>query len=106
MFTNTLDKNLPAANSMPLNWITQVGKPAVKSKDVSSSLESTFLDKPYNPMVNAGSIVVNSLLQCLMKPEMSMAEKFDYVNNYIKVREKVECFVPPKRGTKMFFFYF
>jgi hypothetical protein len=36
-------------------------------------------------MVNTGSIVVNSLLQILMKPEMSVAEKFDYVNDYIKV---------------------
>ena len=37
-------------------------------------------------MVNTGSIVVNSLLQTLMKPDMSTAEKFDYVNDYIKVR--------------------
>ena len=35
-------------------------------------------------MVNSGSIVINSLLQTLMKPEMSNAEKFDDVNNYIK----------------------
>ena len=38
-------------------------------------------------MVNSGSIVINSLLQNLMKPEMSGAEKFDYINDYIKVRE-------------------
>ncbi|TRY72687.1 hypothetical protein TCAL_05393 [Tigriopus californicus] len=49
-----------------------------------NAIELDYTNKPYNPMVNAGSIVVNSLLQCLMKPEMSMAEKFDYVNNYIK----------------------
>jgi len=36
-------------------------------------------------MVNTGSIVVNSLLQTLMKPEMSTASKFDYINDYIKV---------------------
>ena len=35
-------------------------------------------------MVNSGSIIVNSLLQTLMKPEMSGAEKFDEINNYIK----------------------
>lgn len=46
----------------------------------------SHVEKPYNPMVNAGSIVVNSLLQNLMKPEMSGAEKFDYVNDYIKVK--------------------
>jgi hypothetical protein len=36
-------------------------------------------------MVNAGSILINSLLQNVMKPEMSDAEKFDYINDYIKV---------------------
>ena len=35
-------------------------------------------------MVNSGSIIINSLLQTLMKPEMSGAEKFDEINNYIK----------------------
>ena len=37
-------------------------------------------------MVNSGSILTNALLQTLMKPEMSLAEKFDYVNDYVKVR--------------------
>ena len=36
-------------------------------------------------MVNSGSIVVNALLQNVMKPDMSGAEKFDYLNDYIKV---------------------
>ena len=36
-------------------------------------------------MVNSGSILTNALLQSLMKPEMSLAEKFDYVNDYVKV---------------------
>ena len=35
-------------------------------------------------MVNSGSIIVNSLLQTLMKPDMTSAEKFDEINNYIK----------------------
>ena len=35
-------------------------------------------------MVNSGSIIINSLLQTLMKSEMSRAEKFDEINNYIK----------------------
>ena len=42
-------------------------------------------EKPHNPMVNSGSILTNALLQSLMKPEMSLAEKFDYVNDYVKV---------------------
>ena len=40
--------------------------------------------KPHNPMVNSGSIIVNSLLQTLMKPDMTSAEKFDEINNQIK----------------------
>ena len=38
-------------------------------------------------MVNSGSIVVNALLQNLMQPDMSGAEKFDYLNDYIKVKK-------------------
>lgn len=44
-------------------------------------------EKPHNPMVNSGSIMINALLQNLMKPEMSLAEKFDYINDYIKVNK-------------------
>lgn len=36
-------------------------------------------------MVNAGSIVVLSLLLNLTQVEMSLAEKFDWVMNYLKV---------------------
>ena len=46
----------------------------------------SIAEKPHNPMVNTGSILVSSLLQTLMKPDMSTAEKFDYINDYIKVR--------------------
>ena len=38
-------------------------------------------------MVNSGSILTNALLQTLMQPEMSLAEKFDYVNDYVKVNQ-------------------
>ena len=37
-------------------------------------------------MVNAGSIIINSLIQTLVKPEISLAEKFEYLNDYIKVK--------------------
>jgi glutaminase len=40
--------------------------------------------KPHNPMVNAGAIVVSSLLKTLIKPELSLAEKFDYTQEYFK----------------------
>ena len=38
--------------------------------------------KPHNPMVNSGSIIVNSLLQTLMKPDMTSAEKFWGPNHF------------------------
>ncbi|XP_029506219.1 glutaminase kidney isoform, mitochondrial-like isoform X3 [Oncorhynchus nerka] len=37
-------------------------------------------DKPHNPMVNAGAIVISSLI----KPGSNKAEKFDYVMDFIK----------------------
>ncbi|XP_045551909.1 glutaminase liver isoform, mitochondrial isoform X2 [Salmo salar] len=41
---------------------------------------SDFQDKPHNPMVNAGAIVISSLL----KPNSNKAERFDYVMEYLK----------------------
>uniref|UniRef100_A0A1B6DQU4 glutaminase n=1 Tax=Clastoptera arizonana TaxID=38151 RepID=A0A1B6DQU4_9HEMI len=40
--------------------------------------------KPHNPMINAGAILVCSLLKTLVKSEMTLAEKFDYTMNYFK----------------------
>ncbi|KAM3877798.1 glutaminase kidney isoform, mitochondrial-like [Diretmus argenteus] len=37
-------------------------------------------DKPHNPMVNAGAIVISSLI----KPGSNKAEKFDYVMEFVK----------------------
>ncbi|XP_036435137.1 glutaminase liver isoform, mitochondrial [Colossoma macropomum] len=37
-------------------------------------------DKPHNPMMNAGAIVISSLL----KPGSKKAEKFDYMMDYVK----------------------
>lgn len=37
-------------------------------------------EKPHNPMVNAGAIVITSLI----KPRSKMAEKFDYVMEFLK----------------------
>lgn len=35
-------------------------------------------------MINAGAILVCSLLKTLIKPEMTLAEKFDFTMNYFK----------------------
>ncbi|XP_020278119.1 glutaminase kidney isoform, mitochondrial isoform X4 [Pseudomyrmex gracilis] len=40
--------------------------------------------KPHNPMINAGAILVCSLLKELIKPEMGLAEKFDFTMDYFK----------------------
>nr|XP_012219812.1 PREDICTED: glutaminase liver isoform, mitochondrial isoform X5 [Linepithema humile] len=40
--------------------------------------------KPHNPMINAGAILICSLLKGLVKPEMGLAEKFDFTMNYFK----------------------
>lgn len=40
--------------------------------------------KPHNPMINAGSILVCSLLKTLVHSEMTLAEKFDFTMNYFK----------------------
>ncbi|KAJ9586855.1 hypothetical protein L9F63_019537 [Diploptera punctata] len=40
--------------------------------------------KPHNPMINAGAILVCTLLKTLVIPEMNLAEKFDYTMNYFK----------------------
>ncbi|XP_029689744.1 glutaminase kidney isoform, mitochondrial isoform X2 [Takifugu rubripes] len=37
-------------------------------------------DKPHNPMVNAGAIVISSLI----KPDLNKAERFDYVMEFLK----------------------
>ncbi|KAG1671954.1 Glutaminase kidney isoform, mitochondrial [Nymphon striatum] len=40
--------------------------------------------KPHNPMINAGAIITASLLAMLVKPEMKMSDKFDYICQYFK----------------------
>lgn len=40
--------------------------------------------KPHNPMINAGAIVVCSLLKTLVHPDMTPSEKFDFIMDYFK----------------------
>lgn len=41
-----------------------------------------FPEQPHNPMINAGAILVCSLMKTLVNPEMTLAEKFDYTQNW------------------------
>lgn len=44
-------------------------------------------------MINAGAIIVCAVINTLAKPEMSLAEKFDFVMNYFEVsRNKGNCY--------------
>uniref|UniRef100_A0A1B6CB91 glutaminase n=1 Tax=Clastoptera arizonana TaxID=38151 RepID=A0A1B6CB91_9HEMI len=40
--------------------------------------------KPHNPMINAGAILIGCLLQVLVKPGLTLAEKFDFTMDYFK----------------------
>lgn len=42
------------------------------------------IEKPHNPMINAGAILVCALLKTLVKPQMTLAEKFDYTMQWFK----------------------
>ena len=42
-------------------------------------------NKPFNPMLNSGAIMIASLAHSLMRPEMPLAEKFEFMQNYFRV---------------------
>lgn len=46
-------------------------------------------DQPHNPMVNSGAIMSASILLYLVKPEMDMAQKYDYVFDFFKASQSV-----------------
>ncbi|CAB4064050.1 glsA [Lepeophtheirus salmonis] len=78
----------------PLNYgiaLNELGQETVHqyvgvepSGQKSNDLELDTNNRPHNPFVNSGAIVINSLLQTLVKPEMSFAEKFDFISTYLK----------------------
>ncbi|XP_052131728.1 putative glutaminase 2 [Frankliniella occidentalis] len=41
-------------------------------------------NRPHNPMVNSGAIVVCSMLKQLLRPEMTSAQKFEFTLNFIQ----------------------
>lgn len=43
------------------------------------------IDQPHNPMVNSGAIMSASILLHMVKKEMNMAQKYDYVLDFFKV---------------------
>ena len=59
----------------------------VSHEPSGNNFNAVILDsrnKPHNPMLNSGAIICSSLLLEVLNPQMSNAEKFDYVISYIK----------------------
>jgi glutaminase len=53
-------------------------------------------------MINAGAILICSLLKTLVHPEMTLAEKFDFIMNYFKVRSvNLSVLLTPSIGTDL-----
>ncbi|KAL7046342.1 hypothetical protein ACKWTF_002544 [Chironomus riparius] len=48
--------------------------------------------QPHNPLINAGAILVCSLMQTLVHPEMTLAEKFDFTQNWFERMAGMENF--------------
>ena len=44
-----------------------------------------FKDQPHNPMVNSGAIMSASILLHMVKNNMNMAQKYDYMLAFFKV---------------------
>ncbi len=40
-------------------------------------------------MVNSGAIMSSSILMYLLRPELNMAQKYDYVHDFFKVSAEV-----------------
>ncbi|KAL1436003.1 hypothetical protein MTO96_010760 [Rhipicephalus appendiculatus] len=82
------------SSGKPINYaiaLTELGSDAVHqyvgqepSGRMFNELVLDYNKKPHNPMVNAGAIVVASLLLYLIEPEMRTSEKFDWMLQYYK----------------------
>ncbi|KAK8764010.1 hypothetical protein V5799_033382 [Amblyomma americanum] len=82
------------SSGKPINYaiaLTELGSDAVHqyvgqepSGRMFNELVLDYNKKPHNPMVNAGAIVVASLLLYLIEPEMRTSEKFDWMLQYYR----------------------
>ncbi|KAF6213431.1 hypothetical protein GE061_011150 [Apolygus lucorum] len=74
------------ARANPDNW-GEVVHQYVGQEPSGRNFNELVLDhnkKPHNPMINAGAIIICSLLKTLVHPEMTLAEKFDFTMTYFK----------------------
>jgi len=68
---------------MSLCWITTVSESFELSQENFLNI-ALFIEKPHNPMINAGAILVCALLKTLVNPEMTLAEKFDFTQSWFQ----------------------
>lgn len=86
-FISTSAKSPAEGTSMNSCWITTV---SLKDDGKSSKSDEPMIydfpttEQPHNPMINAGAILVCSLMKTLVKPEMTLAEKFDYTQSWFQ----------------------
>ena len=70
-------------NDMELDYNHQPHNPMVNDDDSDDDgVVNDDEDNNVHYQVNAGAILTVSLLQRLIQPQMSMAEKFDYILDY------------------------
>ena len=70
-------------NDMELDYNHQPHNPMVNDDDSDDDgVDNDDEDNIVDYQVNAGAILTVSLLQRLIQPQMSMAEKFDYILDY------------------------
>lgn len=50
-----------------------------------NELSLDFNNKPHNPLLNSGAIMSCAILLNLVKPEMKISEKFDFLMDYLKI---------------------
>ena len=49
-----------------------------------NELSLDFNNKPHNPLLNSGAIMSCAILLSLVKPDMKISEKFDFLLEYLK----------------------
>ncbi|XP_054719032.1 glutaminase kidney isoform, mitochondrial-like [Uloborus diversus] len=82
------------SSGKPMNYaiaLTELGSDIVHqyvgqepSGRMFNELVLDYNKKPHNPMVNAGAIVICSLLLYIVEPDMRVSEKFDWICQYYK----------------------
>ncbi len=43
------------------------------------------IDKPHNPLINAGALITSSFMLTLIRREMALSDKFEFVKDFLKV---------------------